>query len=84
MIPSDRDIFCDLAALIERFYKAMIFEQVHCAHEVCKRTQTPSMTFAEVGEASFKLGPPRLRRFSSFARCLFGRYDVLYLKTKLP
>ncbi|CAL8115866.1 unnamed protein product [Orchesella dallaii] len=41
---------------------------VKCAHDLCRRTQTPTLSFAEVAEVSFKVGPPPLRRFSSVAR----------------
>uniref|UniRef100_A0A0K8TLL5 Putative amino acid transporter n=1 Tax=Tabanus bromius TaxID=304241 RepID=A0A0K8TLL5_TABBR len=41
---------------------------VNCAHELCRRLQVPSLSFAEVAYNSFDTGPIGLRRYSSFAR----------------
>jgi len=43
---------------------------VKCAHDLCRRTQVPSLSFAEVAEVSFKVGPPRARWFAPYARTL--------------
>ncbi|CAG7785967.1 unnamed protein product [Allacma fusca] len=45
---------------------------VKCAHELCRRTQVPTLNFAEVAETSFKVGPTSLRKFSGFARTLIN------------
>lgn len=41
---------------------------VGCAHELCWRTQKPSLNFSEVVEYSFKTGPDCLRNYSKLAK----------------
>ncbi|XP_063236029.1 proton-coupled amino acid transporter-like protein pathetic [Bacillus rossius redtenbacheri] len=41
---------------------------VKSSHELCRRTKTPSMTFAETAEMAFKSGPPQVQKLSNFTR----------------
>ncbi|KAF4525842.1 hypothetical protein B566_EDAN011547 [Ephemera danica] len=52
---------------------------VKCAHELCRRTKTPSLGFAEVAEAAFKSGPPHLRRYAKFASSTINTFLVVDL-----
>nr|CAD7258642.1 unnamed protein product [Timema shepardi] len=40
---------------------------VKCAHILCRRTQVPSLGFAEIAEAAFLAGPPAVQRLSGVA-----------------
>ncbi|XP_063239964.1 proton-coupled amino acid transporter-like protein pathetic isoform X2 [Bacillus rossius redtenbacheri] len=53
---------------------------VKCAHILCRRTQVPSLGFAEVAEAAFLAGPAAVQKFSGAARAtvnLFLCVDLL-------
>ncbi|CAB3381937.1 Hypothetical predicted protein, partial [Cloeon dipterum] len=52
---------------------------VKCAHELCRRTRTPALGFAQVAEVAFKNGPPQLRKFSSIARSTINSFLVVDL-----
>lgn len=41
---------------------------VRCAHELCRRTQKPSLGFSEVTEQAFLTGPESLQKYSLLAR----------------
>ena len=41
---------------------------VGCSHELCKRTQKPSLSFADVVESAFGTGPESLQKFSKIAK----------------
>ncbi|KAJ8672357.1 hypothetical protein QAD02_003616 [Eretmocerus hayati] len=41
---------------------------VKCAHELCKKTQTPSLSFAEVAEAAFLVGPEPVQKYARLAK----------------
>lgn len=41
---------------------------VGCAHELCRRTQVPSLGFSEVCEAAFKTGPVPLQKYHKFVK----------------
>ena len=41
---------------------------VKCAHKLCKRTQTPSLGFAEVAEAAFLSGPVPVQKYARLAK----------------
>ncbi|XP_058453899.1 proton-coupled amino acid transporter-like protein CG1139 isoform X2 [Malaya genurostris] len=50
---------------------------VKCSHELCRRLQVPSLSFAEVCHRSFECGPIGLRRYSSLARNLINMFLVI-------
>lgn len=41
---------------------------VKCSHELCRRTQKPSLNFSEVVECSFKTGPDVLQKYSKLVK----------------
>lgn len=41
---------------------------VKCAHILCRRTQTPSLGFAEVAEAAFIVGPEPVQKYARLAK----------------
>lgn len=41
---------------------------VKCSHELCQRTQVPSLSFPEVCYGAFETGPVGVRKYSSLAR----------------
>lgn len=41
---------------------------VGCAHELCRRTQRPSLGFSEVIETAFQTGPEPLQKYSALVR----------------
>ncbi|KAJ8896189.1 hypothetical protein PR048_001532 [Dryococelus australis] len=43
---------------------------VKCAHELCRRTQQPSLDFSGVVETSFSTGPSQLRRYSHSSKIM--------------
>ena len=43
---------------------------VRSSHVLCRRTKTPSMTYAETAGAAFECGPRPLRPYSNFAKNL--------------
>ncbi|XP_059469211.1 proton-coupled amino acid transporter-like protein pathetic [Neocloeon triangulifer] len=52
---------------------------VKCAHELCRRTKTPALDFADVAEVAFKNGPPLLRKFAAAARSTINTFLVVNL-----
>lgn len=44
---------------------------VGCAHELCKRTQLPALSFSEVTEAAFQTGPECTRRYARLFKYVF-------------
>ncbi|KAL1489695.1 hypothetical protein ABEB36_013635 [Hypothenemus hampei] len=47
---------------------------VECSRELCRRTQTPALSFSEVVEVSFRTGPEFLQKYSKFAKCLINTF----------
>ncbi|XP_067010219.1 proton-coupled amino acid transporter-like protein pathetic isoform X2 [Anabrus simplex] len=47
---------------------------VKCSHELCRRSQVPSLSFSEVVERSFETGPERLQRSSRAAKVLVNTF----------
>ncbi|XP_060530541.1 proton-coupled amino acid transporter-like protein CG1139 isoform X2 [Cylas formicarius] len=47
---------------------------VSCSHELCRRTQTPFLSFSDVVESAFKTGPPFLQKCSKAARLLTNMF----------
>lgn len=41
---------------------------VKCAHTLCRRTQTPSLGFAEVAETAFLVGPEPVQKYARLAK----------------
>lgn len=41
---------------------------VKCSHILCRRTQVPSLAFADIAETAFLAGPEALHKWSRFAR----------------
>ncbi|CAB0032727.1 unnamed protein product, partial [Trichogramma brassicae] len=52
---------------------------VKCAHILCKRTQTPSLGFAEVAEAAFLVGPRPVQKYARLAKATINLFLVLDL-----
>ncbi|XP_014211868.1 proton-coupled amino acid transporter-like protein pathetic isoform X2 [Copidosoma floridanum] len=52
---------------------------VKCAHILCKRTQTPSLGFAEVAEAAFLAGPEPAQKYARLAKATINTFLVLDL-----
>ncbi|ODM93718.1 Proton-coupled amino acid transporter 4 [Orchesella cincta] len=53
---------------------------VNCAGDLRRRTQSPQLSFAQVAEIAFRVGPRPLRQFSSFARMTIDAFlSVLQL-----
>ncbi|XP_058803940.1 proton-coupled amino acid transporter-like protein CG1139 isoform X2 [Phymastichus coffea] len=52
---------------------------VKCAHILCKRTQTPSLGFAEVAEAAFLVGPESIQKYARLAKATINTFLVLDL-----
>uniref|UniRef100_A0A224XBM7 Putative amino acid transporter n=1 Tax=Panstrongylus lignarius TaxID=156445 RepID=A0A224XBM7_9HEMI len=50
---------------------------VKCAHELCRRLQVPSLSFAQVTEQAFMTGPARLQRYSKHTRVLVNIFLVI-------
>jgi proton-coupled amino acid transporter len=47
---------------------------LQCSRILCHRTKTPYLNFAEVGELSFKTGPPFLRPIAPIARVVIDTF----------
>ncbi|XP_063906454.1 proton-coupled amino acid transporter-like protein pathetic isoform X3 [Zophobas morio] len=47
---------------------------VGCSHELCKRTQKPSLSFADVVESAFRTGPESLQKFSKIAKTMINSF----------
>lgn len=52
---------------------------VKCSHIICRRTQVPSLGFAELAEAAFLAGPSAVHKFSGLARALINLFLVVDL-----
>ncbi|XP_011502343.1 PREDICTED: proton-coupled amino acid transporter 4 isoform X2 [Ceratosolen solmsi marchali] len=52
---------------------------VKCAHILCRRTQTPSLGFAEVAEAAFLVGPESIQKYARLAKATINSFLVLDL-----
>ncbi|XP_012281912.1 proton-coupled amino acid transporter-like protein pathetic isoform X2 [Orussus abietinus] len=52
---------------------------VKCAHVLCRRTQTPSLGFAEVAEAAFLVGPEPVQKYSRLAKATINSFLVIDL-----
>ncbi|XP_008205769.1 proton-coupled amino acid transporter-like protein pathetic isoform X2 [Nasonia vitripennis] len=52
---------------------------VKCAHVLCRRTQTPSLGFAEVAEAAFLIGPEPVQKYARLAKATINSFLVLDL-----
>ncbi|VVC34124.1 Hypothetical protein CINCED_3A014349 [Cinara cedri] len=50
---------------------------VRCSHELCVRTQSPSLSFPNVAEMAFEYGPPKLRKYSSTASKFINTFLVI-------
>uniref|UniRef100_A0A1B6LYL8 Amino acid transporter transmembrane domain-containing protein n=2 Tax=Graphocephala atropunctata TaxID=36148 RepID=A0A1B6LYL8_9HEMI len=50
---------------------------VNCAHELCLRSQVPSLGFSEVCEQAFASGPQSIRKYSHYARFLTNMFLVI-------
>ncbi|XP_055614206.1 neutral amino acid uniporter 4 [Uranotaenia lowii] len=50
---------------------------VRCSHELCRRLQVPSLSYAEVCHRSFESGPIGLRRYSTLIRNLIDMFLVI-------
>uniref|UniRef100_A0A023F3A3 Putative amino acid transporter n=1 Tax=Triatoma infestans TaxID=30076 RepID=A0A023F3A3_TRIIF len=50
---------------------------VNCAHELCRRLQVPSLSYDQVIEQAFMMGPARLQRFSKQTRLLVNIFLVI-------
>ncbi|KAJ8897487.1 hypothetical protein PR048_002834 [Dryococelus australis] len=71
-LPSNKAVFvADTVAMLgQRFWGSSVLVrlQVKSSQDLCRRTKTPSMTFAETAEYAFKSGPPATKRLSNFSR----------------
>ncbi|XP_046734837.1 proton-coupled amino acid transporter-like protein pathetic isoform X1 [Diprion similis] len=52
---------------------------VKCAHALCRRTQTPSLGFAEVAEAAFFAGPEPVQKYARLAKATINTFLVIDL-----
>ncbi|XP_033191566.1 proton-coupled amino acid transporter-like protein pathetic isoform X2 [Bombus vosnesenskii] len=52
---------------------------VKCAHNLCRRTQTPSLGFAEVAEAAFLVGPEPVQKYARLAKATINSFLVIDL-----
>ncbi|XP_067003584.2 proton-coupled amino acid transporter-like protein pathetic [Anabrus simplex] len=52
---------------------------VKCAHILCRRTQVPSLGFADVAEAAFVSGPPAVQKWSGVASGCINLFLVVDL-----
>ncbi|XP_024084904.1 proton-coupled amino acid transporter 1 isoform X2 [Cimex lectularius] len=50
---------------------------VNCSHELCRRTQKPSLNFADVVQQAFITGPPTFQPLSSFIRIVLNIFLVI-------
>ncbi|XP_040170575.1 proton-coupled amino acid transporter-like protein CG1139 isoform X1 [Anopheles arabiensis] len=50
---------------------------VNCSHELCRRLQVPSLSFADVCQRAFESGPIGLRRYSKLATNLINMFLVI-------
>nr|XP_012146268.1 PREDICTED: proton-coupled amino acid transporter 4 isoform X3 [Megachile rotundata]XP_012146269.1 PREDICTED: proton-coupled amino acid transporter 4 isoform X3 [Megachile rotundata] len=52
---------------------------VKCAHKLCRRTQTPSLGFADVAEAAFLVGPEPVQKYARLAKATINSFLVIDL-----
>lgn len=52
---------------------------VKCAHALCRRTQTPSLGFADVAEAAFLVGPEPVQKYARLAKATINSFLVIDL-----
>ncbi|XP_014300412.1 proton-coupled amino acid transporter-like protein pathetic isoform X1 [Microplitis demolitor] len=52
---------------------------VKCAHTLCRRTQTPSLGFAEVAETAFLVGPEPVQKYARLAKATINSFLVIDL-----
>ncbi|XP_015588479.1 proton-coupled amino acid transporter-like protein pathetic isoform X2 [Cephus cinctus] len=52
---------------------------VKCAHTLCRRTQTPSLGFADVAEAAFLVGPEPVQKYARLAKATINSFLVIDL-----
>ncbi|XP_043278035.1 proton-coupled amino acid transporter-like protein pathetic isoform X2 [Venturia canescens] len=52
---------------------------VKCAHNLCRRTQTPSLGFADVAEAAFLVGPEPVQKYARLAKATINTFLVIDL-----
>lgn len=52
---------------------------VKCSHILCRRTQVPSLAFADVAETAFLAGPAALHKWSRLARFIVNAFLVIDL-----
>ncbi|XP_066602503.1 proton-coupled amino acid transporter-like protein pathetic isoform X2 [Prorops nasuta] len=52
---------------------------VKCAHNLCRRTQTPSLGFADVAEAAFLVGPESVQKYARLAKAVINSFLVIDL-----
>ncbi|XP_044576947.1 proton-coupled amino acid transporter-like protein pathetic isoform X1 [Cotesia glomerata] len=52
---------------------------VKCAHTLCRRTQTPSLGFAEVAETAFLVGPEPVQKYARLAKATINTFLVIDL-----
>lgn len=52
---------------------------VKTAHELCRRTKTPALGFAETAEAAFLAGPAQVHKFSRLAKAMVNSFLVIDL-----
>ncbi|XP_012261968.2 proton-coupled amino acid transporter-like protein pathetic isoform X2 [Athalia rosae] len=52
---------------------------VKCAHALCRRTQTPSLGFADVAEAAFLVGPEPVQKYARLAKATINTFLVIDL-----
>lgn len=50
---------------------------VNCAHELCIRSQVPSLGFSDVVEHAFATGPETVRKFSPYVRVIINTFLVI-------
>ncbi|XP_025411260.1 proton-coupled amino acid transporter-like protein CG1139 isoform X2 [Sipha flava] len=50
---------------------------VRCSHELCVRTQSPSLSFPNVAKMAFEYGPPKLQKYSTTASKFINTFLVL-------
>lgn len=52
---------------------------VKCSQVLCRRTQTPSLAFADIAETAFLAGPEALHKWSRFARFIINSFLIIDL-----
>ncbi|KAL2748851.1 proton-coupled amino acid transporter-like protein pathetic isoform X3 [Vespula maculifrons] len=52
---------------------------VKCAHDLCRRTRTPSLGFADVAEAAFLVGPEGVQKYARLAKATINCFLVIDL-----